>query len=672
MRLRCFIYPFLWLVVSQPVFAAAGGAAEQAQVSEVRILIDISGSMKKNDPNNLRAPALKLVTQLLPEGTRAGVWTFGQYVNMLIPSGPVDQAWKAKANDAVKTINSAGMYTNIEGVLKDATWDWNRPDPKTNRNIIFLTDGMLDISKDRAVDEAARSRVLGGMVAKWKSNGVTIHTVALSNEADKPFLKQLSAATSGRYEQVSDAAGLERVFLRMFEKSVPVETLPLTGNKVLVDSSINELTMLVFRKAGAESTSLKTPDGKEITQAGKPANVQWQHEARYDLITIEKPMAGEWRVNAELDPDNRVMVVTDLSVRASRLPNMMLRGDQMPYFIELHNKDKVIDKPEFLDFVTVALNRNYQNALDKMALEDNGKGEDAKARDGRFSGSVGGDLRPGEYDYELLVNGTTFKRSKRYLVQVVEKPVTVNVTETAKGDPAHYSLSVVPYSELIDPETLKVEAQVTKQGGAATALTIPRAGPNEWRLDMDVRKGDRYEVAISVQAKRLNGQGVAADLGSYLLGDGDQEHAKGHVEAPAAPPPPAAAEHAPAAEAPAPEPAHASAPEHAPEQTPQHAPEHAPAQGAEHAPAAPQEHAPEHGAAEGQDQAAAGHGEGAAESPNWIMVAAKVVGVNGVLLLMGFLVYRKFFRKKASAEEGDTEGGTAAAKESGKEAESHD
>src|SRR5690606_41124465 len=54
-------------------------------------------SMKQNDPHNLRIPALNLLTQLLPDGHRAGVWTFGQQVNHLIPHGNVDTNWRALA-----------------------------------------------------------------------------------------------------------------------------------------------------------------------------------------------------------------------------------------------------------------------------------------------------------------------------------------------------------------------------------------------------------------------------------------------------------------------------------------------------------------------------------------------------------------------------------------------
>ena len=97
--------------------------ATPRELADVRILIDISGSMKQNDPENLRRPALRLLVGLLPPETRAGVWTFGQYVNMQIPLGQVDPAWKARARKSSASIGSPGQFTHIEQALKRATED---------------------------------------------------------------------------------------------------------------------------------------------------------------------------------------------------------------------------------------------------------------------------------------------------------------------------------------------------------------------------------------------------------------------------------------------------------------------------------------------------------------------------------------------------------------------
>lgn len=73
----CRLVPIIAFCVSANLFAAT-------QNDDVRILIDVSGSMKKTDPSNLRVPAMKLINGLIPAGAKAGVWTFGRYVNMTV------------------------------------------------------------------------------------------------------------------------------------------------------------------------------------------------------------------------------------------------------------------------------------------------------------------------------------------------------------------------------------------------------------------------------------------------------------------------------------------------------------------------------------------------------------------------------------------------------------
>ncbi len=627
MMFRLISLTAIWLLLSPLVLAQEAKVADADKVADVRVLIDISGSMKKNDPNNLRVPALKLITQLMPNGTQSGVWTFGQWVNMLVPRGKVDDAWKEKAYGSATGINSKGQFTNIEKVLQDSTWDWSKPDDKTDRSLIFLTDGVVDISKDPAVNKEARKRILDQALTRFKSAGITIHTIALSDEADKSFLRQLSAATGGAYEQADSAAELERIFLKMFEKSVPVESVPMTESGILVDDSIKELTLLVFRKEGGRKTTVIMPDGSSFDFRKKPENVIWRHEERYDLITVEAPMPGSWKVDTDLDPDNRVMVVTDLNVRASRLPNLLMSGDRMPYYVELHEKNSVITKPQFLDFVTIMLNRRAKDVEPKrIVLTDDGRKPDRKPGDGRFSAVIGDGLTVGHYQYELVVNGTTFKRSKRYTIQVVDSPVAVNVTEVSPGDPAHYALTITPYEELVKGQSLLVDATVTKEGGNSAALAIPRSGPSEWRLDMDIKAGDKYYVDLTVQAERVNGTMVTREVGRFTMGEGSMDDYQSPQEAPAPAAAPPVEEEQPNGEPAVEEPQDEAVDETTDDEEA----------------ATDEEH--EGDATEGEE-----------ESPNWAMVAVKVLILNGLLFAGGFFAYRKWFRTPPDDELGEEE-----------------
>ena len=142
------------MLLLMPIASHAAG-----EVDDIRILIDVSGSMKQNDPANLRIPALKLINGLIPTGSRAGVWTFGRYIENTVKWGAVNDNWRKQADQGAGKIHSSGLFTNIESVLKRASIGWDNDDPKTNRIMLLLTDGQVDISKDAAKNAASRERV---------------------------------------------------------------------------------------------------------------------------------------------------------------------------------------------------------------------------------------------------------------------------------------------------------------------------------------------------------------------------------------------------------------------------------------------------------------------------------------------------------------------------------
>ena len=73
------VRPLLFLLILVCCWPAAA-----AEPVDVRLVIDVSGSMKSTDPENLRIPALELVVKLLPENSRAGIWTFANDVEPLV------------------------------------------------------------------------------------------------------------------------------------------------------------------------------------------------------------------------------------------------------------------------------------------------------------------------------------------------------------------------------------------------------------------------------------------------------------------------------------------------------------------------------------------------------------------------------------------------------------
>lgn len=84
----------IFVLLCLPLRVLADAALGDGLKPDVRLLIDISGSMKDSDPDNLRAPALDLIVRLLPEGSKAGVWSFGHEVQLLVEHRVIDDAWR--------------------------------------------------------------------------------------------------------------------------------------------------------------------------------------------------------------------------------------------------------------------------------------------------------------------------------------------------------------------------------------------------------------------------------------------------------------------------------------------------------------------------------------------------------------------------------------------------
>ncbi|MEN8178857.1 MAG: VWA domain-containing protein [Pseudomonadota bacterium] len=494
---------FCWLV-SPGIF----GKSVSADKADVRVLIDISGSMKQNDPKNLRRPALRLLVGLLPKDTRAGVWTFGQYVNMQIPLGQVDKAWKYRARESSKTISSPGQFTNIEDALKRATEDWSGAPGKFRRSVILLTDGMVDISKSKAKNQASRQRILQTILPHLQQLGVAIHTIALSKNADHELMQELAKSTGGWYEQVENAGQLQKVFLRIFEKVSKPDAVPLKDNKFTIDNSITEATVLVFHKPNAQETQLIPPGGQSFSANNAPSSVSWHRDEGYDMLTISDPEAGEWRIRAEVDPDNRVMVVTDLKMQTTDLPNRLIVGQSLPLEVSFTDHGRHIRKKSFLRVVSIAAAQHAQDSeSEPRPLLDDGAGGDDQADDGIFSmGFGGGNLQQGMGELVISARSNTFVREKRMTYEVVPPVELVVKPGESNGT---LMVSLIPDERLVKVATIEARAWMEDREGKKYPLEMSQKedAASQGTIDIQSFSGTR-KIFVEATGMTLNGESL--------------------------------------------------------------------------------------------------------------------------------------------------------------------
>ncbi len=521
---QLFLLLFTLLSLGGTVITHAAQQAEQVIVpqklsSDIRVLIDVSGSMKKNDPKNLRLPALRLLVGLLPSDASSAVWTFGTKAVSIVPAGLADEKWKKNAQLASKKIHSRDLFTNMGVALDAAVADWDKKPSKLNqRSIILLTDGMIDIGKDKAKNTQERSRILKKSLAEIQKTGANIHTIALSKNADHAFLKELSTKTDGGYEQTDSAEQLERIFLRLFEKTTKPDTVPLVDNRFLVDESIMELTLLVFKPQNAQPTEVIEPDKKTYKQKNAPSYVKWQSEKNYDLITISQPKKGEWSINAQTDPDNRVLVVTNLQIQTNRIPNNLFLGESLNVALFMTDNNKKISNDNFLQFISMSAIQKKTAPDDKgnkkrWFLHDNGLRGDVKAHDGLFNVQVNKTLGVGNNTFTFLASTDTLQRQINHSLIVHDIDLLSIRTEQQQIENKNFHQIVVsPNIEFINPRKIKMTAKLLPgNDDSGDPINFEQINPNvlEWSFESDSLNPDNdNHIIVQMQTTTRTGRPI--------------------------------------------------------------------------------------------------------------------------------------------------------------------
>jgi len=488
-------------------------AARAASEPELHVLIDVSGSMKKTDPENLRAPALRLLGDLVPEQSRVRVDLFGNRITQVLPASEATPDTKRAMREATGRIRSNEPFTDIPAALEAANSDWG---DDTQRNIILLSDGKVDISPDDAVNERATQRLREQVIPALIDSNVQVHTVALSEAADDAILSEIAERTGGLALSARSNADLQRVFLSLFEATAPRTGVPLVENRFRVDGSISELTLVVFREDGAKPTRIKLPDGGEV-DAGMAATLEdwrWDDSAGRDLITIENPPAGSWQILAAEDPDNRALVITDLKLGMPDLPSRIYPGERIDGQLVLTNHGEPIVEPRLTDDIDAAVKIDAPDgeAIDEIALNDVGADPDVLGGDGVYGFRIHLSGDAGIYTIEGRADGPTFQRVIRKKVALARSmPFEARIEAGTPGDqvagtpPEPNRLLIEQDPTVISPADSRLTA--TLKCPAADPSTLDTALPAATtRIELSSPPDQDCRITGTIAGRTLDGR----------------------------------------------------------------------------------------------------------------------------------------------------------------------
>ncbi|MCW8933932.1 MAG: VWA domain-containing protein [Gammaproteobacteria bacterium] len=305
---------FLLNMLSVPVYAENNPAQDKLPLDTV-VIMDSSGSMKQTDPKQLRKPAAKLFISLLDNQDRLSVVSFSSkawpitYLTQLESDKQLNQALRA-----TDKISHKGMYTNIHSAIAKGI-EFLKESDQINREpiIILMSDGQMDVG-NKEQSAQLREKIFEDLLPQLIEHNIKIYSIAFTEASDQELLQEVADATDGRYALAASDDVLHKVFSKIFEQTKQPDMLPLNENKFIVDASINEITIIANKASENSQIYLQPPGGEKINSTFKSEKVKWFVSTSFDMITIQKPDEGEWKILFS-DDDNRAYIVTDIKLR---------------------------------------------------------------------------------------------------------------------------------------------------------------------------------------------------------------------------------------------------------------------------------------------------------------------------------------------------------------------
>ncbi|NRB56673.1 MAG: VWA domain-containing protein [Salinicola sp.] len=483
----------LLIVLLATGFAPTWALAQSAP--DVRIVVDVSGSMKQNDPQNLRANALGFAATLLPPSARASIWTFGTTVSNPLPSGAVAAAWRGRVASLSPRLTDYQQFTDIERALRQAA---DAAPDSANRHLILLTDGMVDLpasGSDKAQrDRASRQRIIDELSPELAGRGVVVHAIALSNNVDLPLLEQVAQATGGLAAVADTPEELLRAFLDVLDRILPGDQIPIDGQQRFnVDDDIDEFNALLFHDPGVDSPVLVGPDGQRYSRGDHPGTVEWQSSDRYDLVTVPDPAPGEWRIEGDIGGDSRIGIHADTMLRSAPLPATLYRGFSTPLDVWLAADGETLGADSRPDGLSV---RAELKDLDGAVLA----GTPLEPSDDHFRGDLPG--------VDQLGNArlTITARSDRMIRQQVQ---TVNVVAALSAVLSEDGSQIVVHANHPDLDVNNTQLSASLTG---RPLDVRRSGEREWTIAVPrTDPGQSLPVTIAADA-RVDGRTLHFEL----------------------------------------------------------------------------------------------------------------------------------------------------------------
>jgi len=221
--LLSFLAVLFYLIPIQPGYTQLKKDAARIEALKTQLKLDIilvldnSGSMKKNDPKFLTQ---KFVAELLTgfgENCRVGMVIFDQSATLIEPlTDMTDQLGRANLSQSIHKLDFNGLFTNTPAGIERAMYELKiHGRSGARRLIILLTDGIIDTGNKQR-DLIKEKWLKGTLTEESKQADIRIFSIAFTDKADFSLIQTLALKTDGEYFRAYQAEDIQNIFNKIF------------------------------------------------------------------------------------------------------------------------------------------------------------------------------------------------------------------------------------------------------------------------------------------------------------------------------------------------------------------------------------------------------------------------------------------------------------------------
>ena len=266
----------------------------QTSRADIVLIIDSSGSMDDNDPNDLRKDAAKFFIGLADSDVQIAIVDFDGDATTFAQLTFANAVGKSKLKNSVDRVDSDGS-TDLDAGLREGFTTLNRSNfPNTKKAAVMLTDG----------DDTSNTRQI---VASYANKNWSIYTIGLGDDVDKAKLETIAGSTlEGEYFPIT-LENMQTVYKKiigdilddseLYKDKGYINKNQKVTKYTSLDDSITKTKFAVYHDPGHKiDMKLKDPNGIMITPqvADSTADMNYDFGDNYIIYVIDNPKSGKY------------------------------------------------------------------------------------------------------------------------------------------------------------------------------------------------------------------------------------------------------------------------------------------------------------------------------------------------------------------------------------------